>query len=85
MEGLQDSVDSVIRTIASQISAANLYEKSTDPVSLLLSTGRLQQQQQPKDQSMVCSWYLGLHTFLLADMVGKGNSPSKRTLARWQH
>ncbi|KAH0276513.1 nonribosomal peptide synthase SidD, partial [Aureobasidium melanogenum] len=47
MEGLQDSVDSVIRTIASQISTANLYEKSTEPVSLLLSTGRLQLKDQP--------------------------------------
>ncbi|KAH0360069.1 nonribosomal peptide synthase SidD, partial [Aureobasidium melanogenum] len=52
MKGLQNSVDSVIRTIASRIPAANLYEKSMEPVSLLLSTGLLQQQQQPEEQPM---------------------------------
>ncbi|KAG9937430.1 nonribosomal peptide synthase SidD, partial [Aureobasidium melanogenum] len=52
MKGLQDSVDSVIRTIASQISAAKSCGKSTEPVLLLLSTGLLQQQQQPDEQPM---------------------------------
>ncbi|KAG9567061.1 nonribosomal peptide synthase SidD, partial [Aureobasidium melanogenum] len=52
MKGLQDSVDSVTRTIASKISEARSCVKSTEPVSLLLSTGLLQQQQQPDEQTM---------------------------------
>lgn len=55
MEGLQDSVDTVIKTIATKISAAGSCVKTTEPVSLLLSTGLLQQQQQPDEQTMVRS------------------------------
>ncbi|KAG9708223.1 nonribosomal peptide synthase SidD, partial [Aureobasidium melanogenum] len=54
MKGLQDSVDNVVRTIASKIPAPRSYVRSTEPASLLLSTGLLkqQQQQQPNEESM---------------------------------
>lgn len=49
MKGLQDSVDSVIRAISSQILTARSFEKNTEPVSLLLSTSLLQQQRSDEE------------------------------------
>nr|ASL41787.1 nonribosomal peptide synthase [Aureobasidium pullulans] len=44
MKGLQDSVDSVTRTISSHISTADSCENTTEPASLLLSTNLLEKQ-----------------------------------------
>ncbi|KAK6002869.1 hypothetical protein QM012_001619 [Aureobasidium pullulans] len=44
MKGLQASVDSVISSISDQTATARSCEKSAEPVSLLLSTGPMQQQ-----------------------------------------
>lgn len=49
MKGLQDSVDSVIRAMSSQILTARSFERNLEPVSLLLSTGLLQQQQSDEE------------------------------------
>lgn len=72
MKGLQDSVDSVTRTISSHISTADSCENTTEPASLLLSTNLLEKQH---DELMVRSQALMRDKMSFANMMSKGHSP----------